>query len=357
MRIVRYYPRACTGDGGMTMALRHWSETAATMGAEVVVAFDGGRPPESTAVEWLPVRHRGPAGLRLPVGLDSVLRGSDLLVVQSAWAGHNLRAAAIARRLGVPYLLEPRGAYDPHIVRRKRLLKRAWWLAWERSLLRGARAVHLFSESERPHLRALGYDGPDIVVANGVSAPDGPCWDGGSGGYLLWLGRFDPEHKGIDLLIQSVSRLRPEERPRLRLRGPERRGGRKRMEQLASGLGLDDWVEIGGPVFGDEKRELVARSTGFVYPSRWEAFGNALAEAAALGTPTLGTPYPLARYLAEQGGAFVAEPTPEALASGLLRLAGPDAEAVGRTGSEIVRREFTWPAVTSSWLRQVEALL
>ena len=45
---------------------------------------------------------------------------------------------------------------------------------------------------------------------------------------VLWLGRFDPTHKGLDLLVDAVRSLAPHERPRVRLHGPDRRGGKAR---------------------------------------------------------------------------------------------------------------------------------
>jgi glycosyltransferase involved in cell wall biosynthesis len=359
MRIVRYYPRAATGDGGMTGAVRYWSREFVNTGAEAVIAFDeGSKPAAADGVTWSRVRHTGSGPWRSPVDLEEVLQGADVLVLNSAWAYHNIGAARAARRVGVPYVLEPRGAYDPHIVDRKRLLKRMWWLAWERELVANARAIHLFFEDERAHLAALGYRGPTVVAPNGVERPEGLAWDGGSGGYVLWLGRFDAEHKGIDALVEAMRLILPGERPRLRLHGPDsQHRDKSKIRKMVRALGLEPWVSIEAPVHGYAKFELLSRAIGFVYPSRWEAFGNSVAEAVSLGVPTVVTPYPLGRHLASRGAAVLAEPTPSALADGLRALAAPGAREVGRRGAELAREELGWSHVAQSWLRQVEALL
>jgi glycosyltransferase involved in cell wall biosynthesis len=357
MRIVRYYPRAVVGDGGITSSVWQSSRELSAAGAEVILAFDEGiPPPRGNGIELRRVEHRG--RWRSPVGLDEVLAGTDVLVLHSAWAYHNVRAGAVARALGIPYILEPRGAYDPWIVGRKRPVKKAWWWLWERRLVEGARAVHLFFESEASHLTALGYRGEVVVAPNGVRVPDEVVWDGGSGGYVLWYGRFDPEHKGIDLLVRALALLPEGERPQLRLHGPDARArGKERVRGLVRDLELEGWVTIGEPVRGAEKWDLLARARGFAYPSRWEAFGNAVAEAAAAGVPTLTTPYPLGRYLGDRGAALVVEPTPDALADGLRRLLAPEAAELGWRARTIVRLEFAWDRVARSWLQQVERLL
>jgi glycosyltransferase involved in cell wall biosynthesis len=102
---------------------------------------------------------------------------------------------------------------------------------------------------------------------------------------------------------------------------------------------------------------LLVGATGLVYPSRWEGFGNSLAEAAALGVPTLATPYPLARFLGDRGGCVVVDATPDALADGLAQLAAPGAADVGRTAARIVADELTWDAVAERWLEGLGALL
>ena len=360
MKIIRYYPRAFSGDGGMTNAVRHWSEGFVRAGAEVVIAYEDGEVPDSWAsnkVDCRRLRHIGPSRCRIAPDLEDAIKDADVLVLHSAWAPHNNWAGKVARKLGVPYVLEPRGAYDPQIVRRHRLWKKPWWWTFERELLMNACAVHVFFSSEIQHLRSLGYGGEVIVAPNGVETPDAVHWDGGSGKYLLWMGRFDPEHKGIDVLVRAMKLIEANRRPALRLRGPDWRNGKGTIRRLISRLDLGAWVKVEEPIHGLEKFKLLARSSGFVYPSRWEGFGNSVAEAVSVGVPTVVTPYPLGCYLASRGGAILAEPTPKSLARALESLSSREAPGIGARGAQIVHKEITWDLVSHQWLSQVKALL
>lgn len=346
------------GDGGITSSVRRLSDALVRQGAQAVVVAE---PGNGTGLDgdfrWVPLKHVGPGALRVPAQLGRVLAGADVLLLNSAWTAHNVAAGAVARRRGVPYVLAPRGAYDPSLWRRRRAAKRVWWALLERPLVRGARALHVFFDEQRDHLRAMGWRGDVLVAPNGVEVPAGLRWDGGSGGYVLYLGRFDPEHKGLDLLLRGVAAMRASERLAVRLHGPDWRGGKERVGALVDELGLRDHVVVGPPAYGDAKWELFTRAAGFVYPSRWEGFGNALAEAAALGVPTLATPYPLARFLAARGATVVVEPTPTDIAEGLRTLRTPAGAARGRVGAEVAAEHLTWDAVARTWLSQLRALL
>ncbi len=357
MRIVQYHPRAGSGDGGITNSVRRLAEAFARQGASPVIVADAdGAAPTLEGVEWRAIRHRRVGRLWWPTGMSDAIRDADLLVLNSAWTLHNVLAGRTARRLGVPYVLAPRGAYDPLIVDRKRLVKRVWWRLAERHLIRDALAIHVFFDSQARDLERLGFAGPTLVAPNGVAVPPGP-WPPAAAPYILYLGRFDPEHKGLDLLVQAVAAAPAGRLPTLRMHGPDWANGKARVVQLVKDLSLDGRVVVGEPVYGDEKWRLIAGASGFIYPSRWEGFGNAPAEACALGIPTVATPYPLGRYLAAHEAGILAEATPDGLLRGMLRLQSPEAAAIGQRAAELIRASFSWDAVAGSWLVQAKALL
>jgi glycosyltransferase involved in cell wall biosynthesis len=359
VRVVRYYPRALAGDGGMTNAVRMFSHALAGLGAHTLIlhAQTVGEPPVEPGVRYELVRHRHVDGVTVPVALERHLAGADVLVLHSAWTVHNVVAATAARRLGVPYVLEPRGAYDPHIFERRRLLKSVFWRLAERAMVLRARAVHVFFDSEVEHLRRLGYGGAVVIAPNGVTVPDSFRWSPGGGDHVLWLGRFDPQHKGLDLLLEAMSLLPPGQRPDVRLQGPDWRGRKRLVADLVTKLHLQRSVSIGPPVYGDDKWRAIADARAFIYPSRWEAFGNSLAEAAHIGVPPAATNYPLAQHLAAHKAAYVSKPEPAALATVLQQVTASSAADTGHRARALVTRTMTWPAVARAWHEQVRELL
>ena len=82
-----------------------------------------------------------------------------------------------------------------------------------------------------------------------------------------------------------------------------------------------------------------------------------MAEAIAVGVPTILTPYPFGRHLARRDAAILAQPTAEGLANALRALRAPAAPAIAARGATVAREDLAWDSVARSWLRQVERLL
>lgn len=359
MRIVHYQPQLRGRESGTSNAGRGWCEALARRGVEVLGLVDSAdlRRPPPEGVETVALAHSPGGAARVPIGIAPHLRDADVLVMHGGWLLGNVAAGLTAARAGVPFVVTSHGVYLPEVFGRRTLVKRAWGSALERPHLRRAAAVHVSFPDEQVGLhRELGVDVPAIVAPNGIDPPEAR-WDGGSGGYLLWLGRFDVRTKGLDLLVAAVAGMAPGERPRVRLHGPDWRNDKRRLRTMVRDLGLDRWIAIGDPVHGDDKGEVIARARGCVYPSRWDACPVAVMEAAAAGVPTVVARYPLGTFLAGRSAAYQVDPEPRAIAAGIASVLGPAAGRVGATAADVARRHLSWDAVASSWLDQLGSVL
>lgn len=358
MRIVQYGPWALAAETGSGVSILGWCEALARAGHDVRLLFDRHAvkrsPPEG--VSPTPVTHRFKARLTMPTGIGRLVKGADVLVVHGGWTAWNISACRQAARQRVPYVITTHGVYDPQTLQRSRLAKKIWYPLLERPHLGRAMALHLFFEQEREGLRRLGVSSPTIVAPNGITRQE-IRWDGGSGGYLLWLGRFDPHVKALDLLLLALRTMPESDRPPLRLHGPEFRGHKARLIELVRGQGLSRWVTIGEPVYGEDKWRLVAQAAGCVYPSRWDASPMAVAEAIGAGVPTLVADYPLGRYLASEGAALLCERTPAGIAEGIRVLLSSQGAKLSEGAERVARDRLSWEAVADAWLGQVKRLL
>jgi glycosyltransferase involved in cell wall biosynthesis len=323
----------------------------------LVDARDISRPaPRGT--DSVALEHRFEGNLRMPRGVALGIEDADVVVLHGGWMLGNILVGRACSRANVPFVVTTHGVYMEEGLQRRTLVKRTWAALLERRHLDRATALHVFFPEERASLvKRMRVRTPTVVAPNGISCPEGVAWDGGSAGHLLWLGRFDPDTKGLDILVRAVERIPATRRPRVLLHGPDWRGRKQRVRALVTELGIDKWVTVGDPVYGDEKWKLMATAAGCVYPSRWDACPVAVMEAAAAGVPTLVTRYPLANFLASREAAIQVDPDASSIADGILRLMSPIARKAGRNGADVARRHLSWDAVARSWLGQLLPLL
>jgi glycosyltransferase involved in cell wall biosynthesis len=360
MRFVSYYPRAISDRSGVTEALWSWAAALTDAGHEVLVLHAGGirSSPDSGHVrsglidEAVPHRGRGRTTHR-PVGLERWLRPDDVLILHEGWVMSNLVASRAANHAGCPFIVTPHGVYEPGI---RKMLKPPYKLREivERTILQRAAAIHIFFETEGPIVQALAPRTPPLIIAPIGRDVSEDRWVGG-GGYLAWIGRYEPTHKGLDVLIDAVARLEPGERPVIELRGPDFNGGYGRTLDQIERLGLGHWVHAEGPVYGREKAEFLARSEGYVMPSRWDSYGIAFVENLAIGAPCLVSDaiHP-AGPAGAAGAAILAPPTEEGMADGLRRLAKADRAVLGERARSFVESTFAWPTVVDAFVDGVQ---
>ena len=164
--------------------------------------------------------------------------------------------------------------------------------AIERSTLRAYDRVIAISPSVAEGLSGIRGDRGLHLVYTGV---DDRCFLEGAeeGDYVLYFGRLDTYTKGLDLLLEAIGRVASQERGvRLVIAGrgtPERVA---ELEELVRRAGVEERVELMGPVSAEEKTELFRRSLFNVAPSRYEGWCIAAVEASAAGKAVVGTRIP-----------------------------------------------------------------
>jgi len=104
--------------------------------------------------------------------------------------------------------------------------------------------------------------------------------------YLISIAGFEPE-KGLDVLLAAFAPLRVQW-PALRLLLLCRAGpNRQAIDALIQQLAIADWVSIEVDCPHDRAMSLLTGAEALVVPSRKEAFGIVVLEAAALGKPVI----------------------------------------------------------------------
>ena len=291
--------------------------------------------------------------------MRSVIDEFDVVHLHSVLLCPTWAAARIAAAAGVPYIMTPRGMLIRSLIKRKsRWVKNAWIYLIERRSLALAAGVHVTADIEGAELRSFGFQTPQIAcIPNGVEWPGetagiaaGP-FSGLPSRFGLFLGRISWK-KGLDRLITAWQWV-----PELALvvAGNDEEDYLPKLRALAQEIGIADRIHFVGPASDSHKWALYAAADLFVLPSYSENFGNAVAEAMAMGCPVIVTPeVGIAALVTEAGAGIVSSGEPAQLAAAITGLLNDAAKRAnyGRRGQELARGRLSWSGVAA----QIEKL-
>jgi glycosyltransferase involved in cell wall biosynthesis len=170
--------------------------------------------------------------------------------------------------------------------------------------------------------------------------------------YLLYFGRLDIFHKGIDVLLRAFALL-VRDSPGIRLvvagRGKDADGVRSLIRELH----LQEHVDLRCGVSAAERRELLAGARVQMMPSRFEGFGMAAAEAMAAGVPLVASDAgSLPEVVAPpEGGLTVPPDRPDRLAAAVRALLDdPERRATLSCSARRSAGRFRWASVAEAHL-------
>lgn len=193
--------------------------------------------------------------------------------------------AAYLSHLNIPYIVTPH-AMSPKLLRRRFFRKLLYSLFIEKKRFSNAAAITAVSPAEERVIRDYvpNYKGLVTCIYNPVKIECKSLSRSSLGSpikKLVYLGRFDVHHKGIDILVK-IATLLPRE-IEFHIVGKSSSKNQRKIDQIKANL--PENVIFHGPVYGPDKTELLATATMYIQASRWEVFGISIAESMCQGIP------------------------------------------------------------------------
>jgi glycosyltransferase involved in cell wall biosynthesis len=222
----------------------------------------------------------------------------------------------------------------------------------ERSMMRRAKRASATSLASKETIEKVAPGMPIDMVSAGVpeelfSLERRPQ------SFLLYFGRLDIFHKGLDILLEAIAIL-AHERGDVEIRIAGRGKDAERVTEQAKALGVTNNVRLLGAVSDSERNELFAGAAIQLMPSRFEGFGLAAAEAMAAGVPLIASAVGSLPEVvdAPRGGVLVPPDDPRALAAAAKKLLDdPGARSALSASARESARRFSWSAVADAHLQ------
>jgi glycosyltransferase involved in cell wall biosynthesis len=322
--------------------------------AEVAATVATGNYPDAQSGEVGPVRYLR-LGARAPYPLSRL--------TYAACAHRLLRAAAydaavfdfsVYTPLFIPRR-RPVGITVHHLLPERASGGKVWgWL--QRAMLRRARWVSATSAHTQAQLLSLLP--PETSVHRVGAGVKDALFDlpRREQDYVLYFGRMDVHHKGLDTLLAAFAEVAAAH-PRLLLKLAGRGRGGREVLALAQRLGLERRVQLLGEVSESAQRELLSGALVQLMPSRFEGFGLAAAEAMAAGVPLLASSAGALPEVTGDGARRVPPGDAKALAQALHELLSDEGarERLSRAGRDAASA-FRWDAVAKNHLTFLRAI-
>ena len=198
-----------------------------------------------------------------------------------------------AEKLKIPYIIIPRCQMTTKYLENKKIKKIIANFLLFSHFAKKAIAVQFLSKQEKDDSMKY-YSGLSFISPNGIDMPlESKQYKKSNAIVGTFIGRYSIWQKGLDMLIEAISRKKEEllkEQISFKLYGPtERTGSESEIEKLVEKYGVKDIVQVNGPVFDDEKRDVLLDSDFFIHTSRFEGMPMSVLEALSYGLPCLVT--------------------------------------------------------------------
>jgi glycosyltransferase involved in cell wall biosynthesis len=311
-----------------------------------------------------------PAGRVLPIPEDLLETleewEPDVVHLHSVYSPANTHLARHLRRRSIPYIVTPHGGYGETNERHHRTAKILYRAMFEREMLSGAAFVH--SVGDGATVSRLNASADIVETTKGLDVPDHDPEGDRDGAeertsrsfVFGFVGRLDPLHKGLDLLIEALATDELSDSSVV-LVGPTHESGRSSLERLASLRGVTDRVVFAGERVGPDKTRAISSFDVFVHVSRWEGgIPYAVLEATAQAKPLL-----LTRYADPQGelnrvgAGLIVEPDVDSVRQGMIAMSSMSSERLeqmGLSGQRHVLANFGWQAMSDQLVKALREI-
>lgn len=296
------------------------------------------------------------------VGVLKRIYNCDAVLITSFFFPVSIWTLLLARLFKKKVMLSPRGEFYENALTSGNILKKLL-LPIMVKIVKQNVIFHATNAEEKSQILDLFGSGVEVFISpNGLTFErNKKIGSLSESKHVLFLGRCHPD-KNLDTLLRAfaISRVHLNYDAKLIITGDsETKYGRK-LQKLAAELGLSDFVEFPGYVFGPKKEEYLNKAKVLCLVSKSENFGNVVVEALAEGTPviaTKGTPW---ETLNEYGAGYFVNQSEDEIAKAICKIYEmKDEEYSKMTASsiELAAGKYHIETTVQDWLEIIKNII
>lgn len=259
----------------------------------------------------------------------------------------------------VGFVLSPRSSLMRASMR-KSYFKKKLFLLFFGFILNKSKAIHFLTDEEKV---ASLFNNCDNFVCGNIVGDFPRYFNEEKSKIIRFVGRFDINHKGLDILIDSILMAADKIREKgwqVHLHGPEFEGGKMLLENRVNDYSFNDIVFFNEASFGSSKNGLLDRSSIFIHTSRYEGQPQAVMEAMAFGNAVLVTPGTNMSSIVNASGSGLACSLDKAeIASSIIKLISipaQDLKEIQLNAFKFAKENFTGESVVQCFVENLTRL-
>ena len=286
----------------------------------------------------------------------------DIVVIHEVNNVENIKIYKQLLKMNIPYIIVPHGEITESALSQKKIKKKVAYLLFFNKFILNAKGIQCLSKEE---LNTIKIKIPNkIIIGNGVNIPIIKKKQFNENEInITYIGRLDPHHKGLDSLIESVSKIKNKlhkENVSINLYGPYIEDYNKQLNDLLIKFNLNNFIKIHNSVFAKEKEKVLLESDLFIQTSRHEGLPTGILEAMGIGLPciiTKGTN--MADILQKYDAGYYAGNTIDSIRDAIIKSIDDKMNwpQKGENGIKLVEENFTWDLIIQKELNYYRSIV
>ncbi len=285
----------------------------------------------------------------------------DAVIIHEVYYPKYIRIYKNLKKNKVPYIIVPHGCLTETAQRKKWLKKKVGNLLLFKKFIKNAIAVQYLSEKEKNETK---INARSFIGTNGVLLPKSKK-EAFSRDKLemVYIGRLDSYHKGIDLLTDAVKinyDFLIKNNCKISMYGPNFKGQHDEVVRQVKEKGISEIVSLNDAVTGAEKENILLNADIFIQTSRSEGMPMGILEALGYGIPCLITKGTnLGENVKEYDAGWVAETNAQAIAVAMVEAVKEKNKWRSKADNavKLIEENFLWNTIAKQAVKDYENII
>lgn len=357
MALIACFYRDFNSQGGIPLEMQCFMEEVVCLGHDAIVYCYGTEDLQEKRAERFVMKQykHNKFFFDIPGGMKKDIQNNvpDLVFMVQGHLLHNFGVSQFLSKRAIRYVFSPSGAYVPYLMNKKnKVVKELWRNFFELKILNNAEVIRTYSKTQENYISAYGGKRPFFELLEGIYEPDlpkeiKPYSFSGNQINLVYLGRIDYYGKGLDQLLKAMKKvIQKNLSVKLHLFGPFASPEDEILLKEALKELEPKFISYQGPLYGEEKYDMLSKADLFVYPSRFEGIPRSIRESLYFGVPVLVTPETnFAEYVESYKAGYSCSCEAGSIFEAIERFSLEQNDDLKSNAKKLLKEHYTWSQV------------